>query len=141
MLIRDCAGGIVFFENQVLLIQNEKSEWSFPKGVIRDDDPDDEVATWRVKDEADVEARIVALAGRTSYEFYSLSRKKPVANRIIWYLMVSDSDHVIANKTQGIVEAKFFPINEALEKVTYSQDKSLLTLAIQKLKEINEEIE
>ena len=38
MLIRDCAGGIVFFENQVLLIQNEKSEWSFPKGVIRDDE-------------------------------------------------------------------------------------------------------
>ena len=84
--------------------------------------------------------RIVALAGRTSCEF-TFYLEKPVANRIIWYLMVSDSDHVIANKTQGIVEAKFFPINEALEKVTYSQDKSLLTLAIQKLKEINEEIE
>ncbi|HHT62421.1 MAG TPA: NUDIX hydrolase, partial [Clostridia bacterium] len=35
MLFRQCAGGIVFFNDKVLLLQNEKNEWVFPKGVIR----------------------------------------------------------------------------------------------------------
>lgn len=141
MLIRNCAGGIVFYENQVLLIQNDKEEWSFPKGVIRYDDSDDEVAVWRVKEEAGVNSRIIALAGRTSYEFYSLSRKKPVANRIIWYLMVADSAEAEPNLEEGVFKARFFPIEEAVERVTYSQDKSLLSLAIQKYKELNEVVE
>lgn len=76
MLIRDCSGGIVFYKDQVLLIQNEKGEWSFPKGIIRGDNEADDIAIWRVKDESDVDARIIGLAGKTSYEFYSITRKK-----------------------------------------------------------------
>ncbi len=138
MLLRNCAGGIVFCKNDVLLLKNEKGEWSFPKGVIREDDDPEEIAVWRVKDETDVNARIIAHAGRTSYEFYSLSRKKPVANRIRWYLMISDSRETNVNTEQGFQEAAFFPFAEALNKVTYSQDKSLLTLANQIYKELNE---
>lgn len=138
MLIRDCAGGIVFNQNCVLLIQNEKGEWSFPKGAIREDEVD-EVAVSRVKEETGIEARIIALAGKTSYEFYSLSRKRPVGNRIKWFLMVSDMDRPIPNLEEGIIDAKFFSLEEAFEKVTYSQDKSLLTLAVQKYQEIADE--
>jgi hypothetical protein len=35
MIVRNCAGGIVFFEDKVLLICNDKREWSFPKGVLK----------------------------------------------------------------------------------------------------------
>lgn len=140
MLFRNCAGGIVFCGNKVLIIKNDKGEWGFPKGVIRDNDESEEVAVWRVKDETNVEARIISLAGRTSYEFYSLSRKKPVANRIKWYLMVSDTTDTEVNLSQDFQEAIFLPIEEAMNKITYTQDKSLLTLAQQKYNEINEAI-
>ncbi len=137
MLIRDCAGGIVFCEEKVLLIENDKGEWSFPKGVIRDEEAD-KTAVWRVKDETGIDARIISLAGKTSYEFYSLSRKMPVSNRIKWYLMVCDTETPVPNTEQGVLDANFFPIEEAIERVTYSQDKSLLMLAIQQYKEMNE---
>ncbi|MDI9490173.1 MAG: NUDIX domain-containing protein [Clostridiaceae bacterium] len=141
MLIRDCSGGIVFCANQVLLIQNEKEEWSFPKGVIREDHEDDDIAIWRVKDESGVEARIIGLAGKTSYEFYSVTRKRPVANRIKWYIMVCDTPDASPNLQQGFLDAKFLPIEEAIQTVTYSQDRSLLTLAYQKYKELNEDFD
>lgn len=140
MLIRDCAGGIVFCANQVLLIQNEKSEWGFPKGVIRDGDTPDDVAIWRVKDESDIDARIIALAGKTSYEFFSITRRRPVANRIKWYLMVCDEPIAKANTEQGFLAAKFLPIEEAIKQVTYSQDRSLLMLASQKYRELSEDL-
>ncbi|HHT24088.1 MAG TPA: NUDIX domain-containing protein [Clostridiaceae bacterium] len=138
MLIRNCSGGIVFCKDQVLLIQNEKEEWSFPKGVIRGDNESDDIAIWRVKDESNVDARIIGLAGRTSYEFYSITRKKPVANRIKWYIMVCDDLKASPNTEQGFLAAKFLPIDEALKTITYSQDRSLLILANQKYKELNE---
>ena len=137
MLIRNCSGGLVFYGDQILIIQNEKEEWSFPKGVVRDND--DDTALWRVKDESGVDARIIGMAGKTSYEFYSISRKRPVANRIKWYIMVCDEPVAQANHEQGFLDARFMRIDEAFNKVTYSQDKSLLTLAYQKYKELNED--
>ena len=35
MLFRNCAGGIVFSGEKVLLIKNDKDEWVMPKGVVR----------------------------------------------------------------------------------------------------------
>ena len=35
MIIRNCAGGIVFCGDKVLLLRNDKHEWVFPKGVVR----------------------------------------------------------------------------------------------------------
>ena len=58
MLIRDCSGGIVFCKDRVLLIQNEKKEWSFPKGVIRGDN-EAMILQSGVKDESGVDARII----------------------------------------------------------------------------------
>lgn len=131
----------MFCADQVLLIQNDKRDWSFPKGVIREDHGEDDIAIWRVKDESDVEARIIGLAGKTSYEFYSATRKSPVANRIKWYIMVCDQPIAKPNLEQGFLNAKFLPIDEAINTVTYSQDKSLLALAYQKYKELNEDFD
>ena len=34
MLYRNCAGGVVFFKDQVLLLKNDKGEWVLPKGYV-----------------------------------------------------------------------------------------------------------
>lgn len=136
MLVRNCSGGVVFFEDKVLLLMNDKHEWVFPKGVIRSGDRSDEIAVRRVAFEADVQAQIISSAGRTNYEFYSISRQRPVCNRIVWYIMKADSETASANQAQGFLDGGFFPIEEAMSKVTYSQDKSLLMLSYQKYKEL-----
>lgn len=132
MLFRNCAGGVVFYEDTVLLLQNEKSEWVFPKGVIRGDMLAHEVALTRVESETGVEAEIVAVAGETCYEFYSVTRGKPVCNRVTWYVMRAKNTQIRIAMEQGFLDGGFFKIDEAQEMITYSQDKSLLKIAYNK---------
>lgn len=136
MLVRNCSGGIVFHGDEVLLIRNEKYEWSFPKGVIRSVEKPEDVAIDRVFTETGVQATVLAPAGRTNYEFYSVTRQKPVCNKIVWYVMKTMNSELEFEPIADAVEGGFVPIREALDKVTYSQDKSLLMMAYQRYKEL-----
>lgn len=132
MLTRECAGGVVFIDNRVFILKNDKGEWVLPKGVIRNKQLALDVALNRVKYEGGVEANVISPAGETNYEFYSYSRKRPVYNKVDWFIMEATSDSFSFNKEEGFTDGGFFPIDEALEKITYSQDKSLVRLAFRK---------
>lgn len=138
MLFRQCAGGIVFYKDKVFLLKNEKNEWVFPKGVMRNGTYATDVALARVKEEIGVDAQIIAPVGETSYEFYSLTRKQPVCNQINWFLMETPVGEYHVNTELGFKDGGYFNIIEALQRVTYSQDKSLLNIAYRKLKEMRD---
>ncbi len=129
---RDCAGGVVFFNDKVFVLKNEKGEWGLPKGVIKPGELASDVAVNRVKYEVGVTAKILAPAGETCYEFYSVSRRAPISNRIDWFIMQADQENYEINKEEGFQDGGFFPIDEALELITYSQDRSLVRLAYEK---------
>lgn len=136
MLVRKCAGGLVFSGEKVFLLKNEKGEWVFPKGVIRNGELSNEVALKRVKEEAGIKADIISPAGHTSYEFFSVTRQKPICNRITWYIMKSHNEEFNINHKENFYDGGFFGFEEAMNLVTYSQDKSLLNCTYQKLKEL-----
>lgn len=137
MLLRNCAGGVVFSSNhKVFLLKNEKGEWGFPKGVIRNKELPSEVALERVLKEGGIDATIISPAGRTNYEFFSVTRQQPVCNRITWYIMLSSSEDYKIGEPEKYKEAGFFTIEEAMEKITYSQDRSLLHVSYLKFKEL-----
>ncbi len=135
MIFRNCAGGVVFFDDKVFLLQNDKSEWVLPKGVIRAGMLAQEVAVARVKAECGIDADIVCTAGATSYEFYSLTRKKPVCNEITWYIMRAKNGAHAANKDEGFQDGAYFSMEEAAKRITYSQDKSLLRVSFDKYRQ------
>ncbi|SHH14802.1 NUDIX domain-containing protein [Tepidibacter thalassicus] len=139
MLFRNCAGGVVFYGNKVLLLKNEKNEWVLPKGVIKEKNIPSEIAIKRVKEEAGVDAYILSTAGQTNYEFYSISRKTPVCNEIVWYVMESYNDNCEINKELGFTDGGFYKIKDALEMITYSQDKSIVNLSFKKYKNLKRE--
>ncbi len=136
MLLRNCAGGVVFYQDKVFLLKNEKEEWVLPKGVVRNGELASEVAIKRVQEEAGISADIISTAGRTNYEFFSVTRNKPVCNKITWYIMKSQSEKFEILEKEKFSEGGFFDIDEAINKVTYSQDKSLLNLSYRRLKEL-----
>ncbi len=139
MLYRNCAGGVVFYANQVFIFKNEKSEWVLPKGVIRNGELPWDVALRRVEVEAGINAEIVSSAGGTSYEFFSISRKQPVCNEISWYIMSSPSKDFSINKEMGFKDGGFYPVDKAISMITYSQDRSLVNLSYKKYKELMKE--
>lgn len=136
MIFRDCAGGVVFFEDKVLLLKNEKNEWVLPKGVIRNGNLSRDVALNRVQKEAGVKAEIISSVGETCYEFFSVKRQKAVYNQIAWYLMEAESDDCKLNKEMDFKEVGFYHIDEALKKITHRQDQSLVSLSYKKYKEL-----
>ncbi|CAH2212576.1 NUDIX hydrolase [Tepidibacter aestuarii] len=140
MLFRNCAGGIVFYGNKVLLLKNEKNEWVLPKGIIKGDNVPSKVAIDRVKNECGVDTKILSTAGQTNYEFYSISRKTPVCNEIVWYVMESNEATCNINKELGFVDGGFYKIKDALELITYSQDKSIVNLSFKKYKNLKREM-
>jgi len=132
MHLRDCAGGVVFHEENVFLLKNEKNEWVMPKGLIKNNEEPEEAALRRVFEETGIKAEIVEQAGRTYYEFYSITRQMPVCNRIAWYVMKTDSEEFRIAEPDKYTEAGFFPILDAIDRITYSQDKSLLIQSYKK---------
>lgn len=139
MLVRDCAGGVCFFEDKVFLLKNEKDEWVLPKGKIRGGVPAGETAVERMKVEAGIEAYILLSAGETSYEFYSQTRHTPVFNRISWFIMKTKSDAFQLNPELQYSDGGFFPVYEGMEKATYSQDKGLISYAYRKYQTLSDE--
>jgi 8-oxo-dGTP pyrophosphatase MutT (NUDIX family) len=137
MLVRNCAGGVVFCSegNKVFLLKNEKGEWVFPKGVIPSGSLANQVALNKVKEETGITAEIVSTAGHTNYEFYSVTRQRPVCNKIIWYVMRALDDEYKINNEKNFTDGGFFDIEQAMDLVTYSQDKSLLSLSFNKYKD------
>lgn len=130
MLIRNCAGGVVFKEDKVFILKNEKNEWVLPKGKIRGEQLPPEIAVYRVEFETGInKPKIVSSAGETAYEFYSITRNQAVCNKIIWYIMESKDEKHNINIEEGFKEGGFYPIEEAIDMITYSQDKSLVSLS------------
>ena len=113
MIVRYCAGGVVFYANKVLLVKNDRGEWTLPKGKIHQDELKHSSAVSRVKDETGVEASILETAGNTMYQFFSRSRQQEVCNAITWYI-----------------------IKEAINMLTHSQEKSLVDISYKKYKEL-----
>ena len=136
MLVRNCAGGVVFCGYKVFLLKNEKGEWVLPKGIIRNGDLSNEVALKRVREEAGISAEIVSPVGRTNYEFFSVTRQKPVCNKITWYIMKSQDENYKIIEQEKFSGGGFFELEDAMNMITYSQDKSLLNLSYQKFKEL-----
>ncbi|MDU3336762.1 NUDIX domain-containing protein [Paraclostridium bifermentans] len=135
MILRRCAGGIVFYANKVLIVKNDKGEWTIPKGKISENDIASEVAPQKVKDEVEVEAKVLDMAGDTMYEFYSKTRHQKVCNAIMWYIMESDNTEYNIND-EDIKEAGFFKVKDALDMLAHNKEKSLVEISYRKFKDL-----
>ena len=124
--IRSCAGGVVFCEDEVFLLMSDRGEWVMPKGVIRNQNRSNDVALWRVEDEAGIHAEIIGIAGNTRYDFFSESRGKEVSNRIQWFAMRALDHNFHVSYEQGFLNGKYLPVDKAREMLTYDGDKVIL---------------
>ncbi len=130
------AGGIVFNENgQVLITKHSQNHhWGFPKGWIDKGEKPEEAALREVKEEGGVEAEIVGKVGYSKY-IYTLNGEKifkVVTIYLMKYLSGDPKDH-----DWEVEEAGWFPPEDALKQLTFSQDKALLKQALGLLKNHN----
>ncbi len=132
MIVRRCSGGVVFYANKVLLVKNDRGEWTLPKGKIVGDSLPHESAIQRVKLETGSEAKILDIAGDTIYEFFSRSRNQRVCNAVMWYVMEAESDSSEISKE--FLDGGFYRVSEAIEMLSHSKEKSLVDVSYKKYK-------
>jgi len=137
MIVRRCSGGVVFYANKVLLVKNDKGEWTLPKGKIVGEGLPHESAVQRVKLETGVDSKILDIAGDTIYEFFSRSRNQRVCNAIMWYVM--ESEGLDTEISSEFLEGGFYKVTDALEMLTHSKEKSLVDVSYKKYKNYKKE--
>lgn len=138
MIVRHCAGGVVFYANKVLVIKNDRGEWTLPKGKIFNGELKTESAKLSVKQETGVEGSVLGVAGDSMYEFFSRSRQQQVCNSITWYIMETSDTSCVLNKE--LLDGGFFKIKDAIEKLTHKKEKSLVEISYKKYKELKKEV-
>jgi len=127
--VRSCAGGVVFSGSEVFLLMSDRGNWVMPKGVIRSHNRSNEVALWRVEDEAGIHAEIIGIAGNTRYDFFSESRGREVSNRIQWFVMVAPDHSYSISFDQGFLNGGYFTLDRAMELLSFDADREILKSA------------
>lgn len=131
------AGGIVLnSQGQVLLIQSSSSGyWQFPKGHIEQGQTSKQAALREVKEEGGVEAEIVDKVGDSKYIYIHPQTKEKIFKVVSYYSMKylsgDPKDH-----DWEVAEAGWFDPEEALQKLSFSQDKGHLQKALEIMKKI-----
>jgi 8-oxo-dGTP pyrophosphatase MutT (NUDIX family) len=135
------AGGIVFKsdnskallndQGQVLLTQNSANHhWGFPKGHIEKGQTSKEAALREVKEEGGVEAEIIAKIDDSKYIYTHPETKEKIFKVVTFYLMNYLSGDP-QNHDWEVSEAGWFTPEEALKKLSFSDDKRLLKKALE----------
>lgn len=124
------AGGIVFKDNKLLLTKHSQNyHWSFPKGLL--DHPNqttEESALREVKEEGGVVAEII---GKVGYSKYVYTFNKEKIFKIVTYFLMKYVSGDIKDHDFEVEESGWFEVEEALEILTFSQDKQLLKKALE----------
>lgn len=126
------AGGIVINnQGQVLLTQHSSNlHWGFPKGNINQGESSKEAAVREVKEEAGVEVEIIDKVGDSKYVYTHPKTKEKIFKVVVIFLMKYISGDPKDHDWE-VEEAGWYLPEDALSKLSFSQDKTLLKKALE----------
>lgn len=126
------AGGIVFNKaGQVLLTKSSgKGYWQFPKGRIESGQTSKEAAVREVKEEGGVEAEIIEKVADSKYVYPDPQIKEMIFKVVTFYLMEYLSGDP-QNHHWEVEEAGWYESEEALKKLSFSDQKKFLKQALE----------
>lgn len=116
---------------EVFLIQHNKGNyWGFPKGHAEEDETAVEAAFRELKEETNLDV-IDCLTIDPFIEQYQFAIKgSPVLKRVSYFAAIVSGDVKLQNLE--IQNGAWFPFNEAIEKITHPEGKTIL-MKIEKL--------
>ncbi len=123
------AGGVVLRDGEVLMIQARSLRgdpvWTFPKGRLNPSEKSPDAAVREVEEETGYRCRIESELPRSEYWFQrgGLRVKKTVR----WFRMAVVEQ--TGSPDAEVEQAIWLPISEALPRLTYPSDRTLLRKA------------
>jgi 8-oxo-dGTP pyrophosphatase MutT (NUDIX family) len=139
------AGGVVFRHGEngevevALIVVGDNHRWQLPKGTIERNEAPQAAALREVHEEAGVESELIELIDEIEYWYAGDSKGRRVRfhKKVHFYLMrylagdVADHDHEVR-------EARWFPIDEAIERLAFKNEKNVVIAAKARIAQIVE---
>lgn len=126
------AGGVAVREGLIALIKTtEEGRWQLPKGLIDPGETPEQAALREVNEEAGIKCEIVELLEVIEYWFYGSydGPRKRYHKKVHFYLMQYISGDV-ADHDHEVTEARWVSPADALEMLSFQNEKDVLTKAI-----------
>tara|TARA_X000001036_G_scaffold168745_1_gene159722 strand:+ start:246 stop:668 length:423 start_codon:yes stop_codon:yes gene_type:complete len=126
------AGGIVFYNNMILLVKNRRDEggndrsfWGYPKGHLEDGEKPSEAALREVYEETGFK---VELCGETpiAESRYQIDLENTVVNKTVWFYEMKVLKAFEKEPDDEIAELSVVNYEDALELLTFDEDKKIL---------------
>lgn len=129
MTFEKSCGAIIVRNNddklETLLIQMWGGHWSFPKGHVENDETEIQTAIREIKEETNLDVTIDTRFREVS----TYSPKTNVMKDVIFFIAIPKTTKVI-NQKEEIQQSMWMEINEALNQVTFDNDREILKKAI-----------
>lgn len=124
-------GGVVIFKGKILLLYKNQNGrymgWVMPKGTVEPGETFKETALREVKEESDVDAKIIKYIGKTQYTFRGT---EDIINKTVhWYFMTANSFHYKPQAEEFFADAGFYKQHEAYYLLKFHDEKQIMRRA------------
>jgi 8-oxo-dGTP pyrophosphatase MutT (NUDIX family) len=132
------AGGVVFRRDEetvdILMIQDLMGRWTIPKGHVETGESLEQTAIREVAEETGLTEFVMGEKLDKLHFFYRKEGKLIFMTTYVFLMeAIGDTDAVIPEDSEGIVDAKWFPEEEALTLIEYRDTERLFRVALEKI--------
>jgi len=129
------AGGVIFRKDgHILLLQDRNNQWSFPKGLIEENEDPIKTAEREIEEEVGLSGlQFIDSLGQIKY-FYRF-KKNLIRKKVNFYLFTYLGDETPKPQAdEGIQDVRWFSPEEALSSIGYEKtNKQILEQAIKRI--------
>ena len=124
---RSC-GAVIFDGDKVLVIQQVKGHWGFPKGHVEDGETEVETAISEIKEETNLDVQI----DETHRYVEHYSPEEGIEKDVVFFVAKKIGGEIIVQEEEVKCTEWLLP-KDAMEKLTFESSKNILKKVIEDL--------
>ena len=120
---KSCGAIIINNKDEILLIKHNVGHWAFPKGHIENNETDELCALREIKEETNLDVNIITnIKEKTTY-----SPKEGILKDVIYFVALPINNDIKLQQEE-VNDYLWLPLKDALNKLTYDNDKKIVRL-------------
>ena len=122
-------GAVIFDGDKVLVIQQVKGHWGFPKGHVEEGETEVETALREIKEETNLDVEI-----NENYRYVERYSPSEDVEKDVVFFIAKKIGGDIKVQEEEVKATEWLSPREAVEKVTYDTSKKIISNVIRDLK-------